>query len=86
MSFAWYDAIGTVGVACVLAAYFLLQTGRLAATTMSYSLTNLVGAGLITVSLMFAFNFAAFVIEVCWMAISLIGIRRALQTARASTP
>lgn len=76
MSIEWYDYVGTTGVFVILVAYFMLQTGRMASTTLAYSVLNLVGALLITVSLMYDFNFSAFVIEVFWIAISIYGIVR----------
>jgi hypothetical protein len=72
----WYDIGGTLGVILILAAYFLLQTERLGAASLLYSGANLIGATLIAISLLFDFNLSAFIIEVCWMAISLYGIAR----------
>jgi len=48
VSFAWYDILGTVGVAVIVAAYFLLQTGRLRSGQLAYSVMNGVGAVLIS--------------------------------------
>jgi hypothetical protein len=81
VSLAWYDVVGTLGVVIVLVAYFLLQTARLDGTSLAYSVINLVGAMLITVSLLYEFNFSAFVIEIFWMAISIYGIVRARRAA-----
>lgn len=74
MSLDWYDIVGTLGVVIILAAYFLLQVGRIHISGLGYSVANLIGAALITVSLLFEFNFSAFLIEVCWMLISIVGI------------
>lgn len=76
MSLAWHDLIGTLGVVVILVAYFLLQTERIDIYGWFYSVTNLLGSLLITVSLIYTFNFPSFVIEVFWIAISLIGIVR----------
>lgn len=78
MSLAWYDWIGTIGVVMILIAYLLLQVERINPNAIPYSAVNLIGSGLIAVSLVYEFNFSAFVIEVCWMAISVIGIGRTL--------
>lgn len=83
MTLAWYDWIGTLGVLLILLAYFLLQTERMHAQAIPYSVMNLLGASLITVSLMYEFNFSAFVIELCWIAISVFGITRTLKRRRA---
>ncbi len=60
----------------ILLCYFLLQIGRMQNHQLSYSILNLLGAGLILVSLYFEFNFSAALIEGFWVIISLIGIFR----------
>ncbi len=77
MNFAWYDFVGTLGVILILVAYFLLQTERLSGQNVGYSVVNLVGSLLITVSLVYDFNLSSFIIEMAWIAISLYGIMRA---------
>ena len=77
MNFAWYDFVGTLGVILILVAYFLLQTERLSGQSVGYSVVNLVGSLLITVSLVYDFNLSSFIIEMAWIAISLYGIVRA---------
>lgn len=84
MSIAWYDYVGTTGVFIILVAYFLLQTERLASASLVYSVLNLLGAVLITVSLVYDFNFSAFVIEIFWIALSLYGIARWYRLRRAA--
>lgn len=74
MSFAWYNIIGTAGVATIVITYVLLQTERLRSDSLYYSLLNAVGAVLILVSLYFEFNFPSFVVEFFWLLISLFGI------------
>ncbi|MCC6709637.1 MAG: hypothetical protein IT492_18955 [Gammaproteobacteria bacterium] len=77
MSIAWYDVVGTGGVVLILVAYFLLQTERWSGQSLSYSLVNLIGSLMITVSLVYDFNLSSFIIEVAWIAISIYGIARA---------
>ena len=74
MSYAWYDILGTLGVAVIILAYVLLQIGRLRSEHLAYSLLNAVGATLILVSLYYSFNFPSFVVEFFWLIISLFGI------------
>ena len=76
MNLHWYDLVGTLGVALILFAYVLLQLERVDAKALSYSVLNLVGALLITISLLYEFNFSALVIEIFWIAISIYGIWR----------
>lgn len=74
--YAWYDLVGNVGVAMVLAAYLGLTLGKLASDRPPYLLLNLAGSALLLVSLAYAFNLSAVLIQVFWIAISLIGLGR----------
>ena len=74
MGYTWYDFVGNVGVFLLLLAYLLLQLNRLSSDQLSYSLLNGLGATLIGVSLVFEFNLSAFVIEVFWLLISIVGV------------
>ena len=78
MSYAWYDILGTLGVAIIIVTYVLLQIERIRSEQLSYSLLNAVGASLIIVSLYFNFNFPAFIVEFFWLLISLFGIGKYL--------
>ena len=69
-----FDAIGAVGVVVGLSAYFLLQAEKIRADELRYSLLNLVGASLIAISLLWRWNFAAFLLEAAWILISIYGI------------
>jgi hypothetical protein len=70
------DIIGIAGVACVIGAYFLLQLEKLKGDGFGYLMLNLVGACLLIVSLLVTFNLASFIIELCWLAISLFGLSK----------
>ena len=72
----WSDLVGSVGAACLVITYLLLQTGRMAAGSVYYSLGNALGAGLILISLIGAFNLGAFLVEFFWLVISLIPLIR----------
>ena len=76
MNFAWYNILGTAGVATIVITYVLLQTERLRSGSLNYSLFNGIGALLILVSLYFEYNFPSFVVEFFWLLISLFGITR----------
>lgn len=73
------DGVGMLGAALIVIAYFLLQTGRLAADTLTFSMVNGLGAAGILVSLVYDFNLGAFTIEAFWLVISLYGIARVLR-------
>lgn len=74
MNFAWYDIIGSIGVATIIGTYVALQTGKISSEEISYSVFNALGASLIIFSLFFNFNFSAFIVEFFWVLISIYGI------------
>lgn len=82
MSLTAPDIIGFVGVALVVVTYGLSQLGRMDVTRPAYPALNALGAAFILVSLHFRPNPASFAIEAFWLAISLIGLARALRARR----
>ncbi|HST27126.1 MAG TPA: hypothetical protein VLK26_02010 [Rudaea sp.] len=72
----WPDAIGLLGVVLILLAYFLLQAGRLHGNALPYQLLNVAGALLVLVSLLYAFNLSAVLMELAWLLVSIYGIAR----------
>lgn len=86
MSFHLFDLAGFAGVLLIIVAYLLLQLEKLPSSSPKYSLLNAVGALLIMVSLIFAFNLSAFIVEAFWFLISLLGLWRALRAGKRSKP
>ena len=76
MNFNLFDVAGFVGVLLIVIAYLLLQLDKLPSSSMSFSLMNAAGSLLIMVSLVFKFNMSAFLIEVFWFLISLLGLTK----------
>jgi hypothetical protein len=74
--FTFYDVIGSIGVGIIILTYILLQTERLKSENPIYSALNALGASLIAFSLIFNFNFSAFIVELFWILISFYGIIR----------
>ncbi|MGI8555023.1 MAG: CBU_0592 family membrane protein [Pyrinomonadaceae bacterium] len=74
MSYTFYDFLGSVGVAIIIVTYVLLQTGKVKSENLIYSILNAGGASLIIISLVFNFNFSAFIVEFFWVLISIYGI------------
>jgi len=74
--YEWHDLVGNLGVILIGGSYFWMQLGRISGQSMLYSLVNAVGAAFILVSLYFNFNLSAVVIELFWLAISLMGAVR----------
>ena len=76
MTLRWYDWSGLLGVSTILLAYFLLQAGRMRGDALSYQLLNAFGAFALLISLLYAFNLSAFVMEAAWLVVSIYGIAR----------
>lgn len=78
------NIVGIIGDILLVLAYFLLQSGRLSAKNLSFSMMNFWGAMGILFSLIFSWNLPAAVIEIVWGAISLFGMWRLWQERRNS--
>ena len=76
MNFNLFDTAGFVGVLLIVIAYLLLQLDKLPSSSLSFSLMNAAGSLLIILSLLFKFNVSAFLIEVFWFLISLLGLAK----------
>jgi hypothetical protein len=85
MKFTVPDLIGIAGAITLMIAFLLLQLGRLSSSALAYSILNAAGASLIVFSLLFNFNLSAFIMEVFWIAISLVGLFRVLLKRRYRT-
>ena len=79
----WYDWAGLSGVAVILLAYFLLQASRLRGDALVYQLMNAIGAVLVLLSLLYAFNLSAFLMELAWLGVSIYGIARGRKKRRS---
>lgn len=77
------NVIGMLGTTLVVGSYFLLQLDKLDAKGFSYNLLNLLGAVLLLISLMVHFNLASLVIEIFWIAASIVGLFKAAQRKKA---
>ena len=93
MDYQHYDLIGNLGVAMIVGTYFLIQIGKMSSRSLSYTILNGLGAAFILYSLIYDFNMSAFIVELFWMAISLVGLgriylehRRKLNTPDLPTP
>jgi hypothetical protein len=82
MNFDLFDLAGFIGVLLIVIAYLLLQLDKLPSSSLSFSLLNAAGSLLIMLSLVFKFNVSAFLIEVFWFLISLIGLSKWLAARR----
>jgi hypothetical protein len=73
-NFDLFDLAGFIGVLLIVIAYLLLQLDKLPSSSLRFSLLNAAGSLLIIVSLLFKFNASAFLMEVFWFLISLLGL------------
>ena len=69
-----HNLIGIGGVIIVLLTYLLLQSKVLTAQDISYSLLNIIGAGMILTSLYYEWNLASVIVEISWVVISAMGL------------
>ncbi|CAD2223734.1 putative permease [Pseudoalteromonas sp. 3J6] len=69
-----FDIVGMSGTFLVVGSFFLLQLNKVSPKSLTYNLMNLSGAILLLISLCYNFNLASFVIEIFWIAASLIGL------------
>lgn len=82
MDYALHNVVGNLGVLLIVGTYFLVQIGRMSATQPPYILANGLGAALILYSLYFDFNLSAFLVEVIWLLISIVGLVRVWRERR----
>jgi multidrug transporter EmrE-like cation transporter len=76
------NIIGMLGTTAVVAAYFMIQVDRMDPKGLAYNLWNLLGAVLLLLSLLVHFNLASFVIELFWIAASVVGLHRVFKHRR----
>jgi hypothetical protein len=76
INFGLFDLVGFIGVLLIVITYLLLQLDKLLSSSLSFSLLNAAGSLLIIVSLAFKFNVSAFLIEVFWFLISVLGLTK----------
>ena len=78
------DTIGLIGVAIILVAYFLMYIEKIQADCLYYYLFNSVGSLLIIYSLLYAWNLSAWIMELCWLLISLAGMWKSFSKGKTS--
>lgn len=70
----FFQALSVFGAALILAAYVLLQRGRIRSTDWSYLLANLLGALALTVVAVNDRRLGFIILEAAWAATSLWGM------------
>lgn len=77
----WPSLIGLCGTACIIGAYGYLTLAKATNPFLLHG-TNLLGAALLTVSLLVHTNWASLVLEGFWASIAIFGLVRALRERR----
>jgi len=72
----WPGIVGLFGTACIIGAYAYLTLAKATNPFLLHG-TNLLGAALLTVSLLYHTNWASLVLEGFWASIALFGLVRA---------
>ena len=78
----WASLIGFVGTACIIGAYAYLTFSDAPNPFILHG-TNLLGAGLLTVSLLVHTNWPSLVLEGFWAAIAIFGLVKAIRMRKA---
>ena len=77
----WASWVGFVGTACIIGAYGYLTIKDVPNPFVLHG-TNLMGAALLTVSLLLHTNWPSLVLEGFWAAIAIFGIAKAVRGTR----
>ena len=72
----WHELIGVAGMVMYLGSYFMLHVGTLRSDSAAYCLANILAASLVMISLLHDFNLASALIQISWIAISMVGLLR----------
>jgi len=78
--------VGGIGTVLVVAAYFLVSTGRVPSRSLSYQGMNLSGALLLTLYGYLLFAWATVALNVIWGAIAVVALYGVLTTRRRQRP
>jgi len=69
-----HEFIGLIGVFFIVISYFLIQVKIWNSSMVKYSIFNLLGSSMVLYSLIYDWNLAAFIIELIWIIVSLLGL------------
>lgn len=79
----WVDIIGWIGAASLLTAYGLTSSGRADSGGLLFQNLNLVGAAGLTVNSAYFGAFPSVALNIIWIIIGLVTLRKILSAARA---
>lgn len=75
----FFNACGFIGIWLMIFAYFMMNTRRWRDDEARFHACNLVGALLVMVSLIHAWNLAILVMEIAWGSVAAYGLWQALR-------
>ena len=78
--FDFYEIVGLIGTFLYLLSYAILQHNREFSHHVSYWFINLIATSCLIFSLYFHWNVAAFIGNLTWFIISLVGVLRSINT------
>ncbi len=68
------ESIGWIGTVLIVAAYFLVSTNRISATSKNYQLLNFFGAIAVGVNVFYQSAWPAFTLQVVWAIIAVFSL------------
>jgi hypothetical protein len=71
-----YIISGIIGSFLIIGSYLLVMLGKITASEKRYIYANILGSSFVIISLVRQFNVATLVIQVFWIAISIVGLWR----------
>jgi len=69
-----FSTLGWIGAALVLAAYILIQLGKVNANDLAYDLMNLVGGTSIAINLFHTKSYGPMVLNIVWAVVAAVGL------------
>ncbi|WP_114520174.1 hypothetical protein [Altererythrobacter sp. ZODW24] len=75
------DLIGFAGMFCIVSAFAYSNVAKVM-NMILFNLTNLLGAILLTISLLVNYNLPTLVLEIVWMGIALFGLAKEFKRRR----
>jgi len=72
--YTWSDFVGNIGVAILIASFYLNIAGKIDTKGFWYSFNNLIVAVLLGINLYFKPNLSSIIIEIFWGGISIYGL------------
>ena len=81
----WYQLVGVLGTIIYVGSYTLTQIGWIRAPGYTYSVSNLIAAGMVGISLLYDFNLASALIQLLWIVISIVGITKLVRCSSAGS-